>query len=117
MDAAPNRVQAPYMLDNLTADAQRISASLPPDGWDSSSALVGLKRDVSGVSVVVSSTSPRRITLYQLLTKGSVKPSIAAPGDVNNAGHARAGLFAWLRRLIRTACRRFRKRHKNAKGS
>ncbi|KAG9190850.1 hypothetical protein G6011_08938 [Alternaria panax] len=52
MDMGPSTVQAPYILDHLTADAQRISASLPLDDWYSGSGLLGLERDVNGVVVL-----------------------------------------------------------------
>jgi hypothetical protein len=51
---APMIVQAPYMLDHLTADAQRISASPPPDDWHSESVVLELKRDINGGVVLVS---------------------------------------------------------------
>ena len=54
MDTAPIAVQAPYMLDHLTADAQRISASLPPDDWDSEVVVLDLQRNSNGLVVLVS---------------------------------------------------------------
>jgi hypothetical protein len=53
MPMAPMIVQAPYMLDHLTADAQRISASLPPDDWHSEFVVLELKRDINGGGVVL----------------------------------------------------------------
>jgi hypothetical protein len=102
MDAAPRRVQAPYMLDNLTADAQRISASLPPDDWNSNSVLFVLRRDVGGVVVMVSITRGH-FSLCVRLNQGFLKPSPSTPGNAEIAGDPRSGMLGWLRRLIRTA--------------
>jgi len=41
------------MLDHLTADAQRISTSLPPDDWHSEFVVLELKRDINGGGVVL----------------------------------------------------------------
>jgi hypothetical protein len=54
METTPSIVQAPYMLQHLTDNTQRIPATLLPDDWDSNSVLLGLRRDVNGVLVLVS---------------------------------------------------------------
>jgi hypothetical protein len=44
-----SQLDAPYMLDDLTRNCQRLSASLPPDGWDPDLPAVRIARQPSGI--------------------------------------------------------------------
>jgi hypothetical protein len=49
-----SELDAPYMLDDLTRNCQRLSASLPPDGWDPDLPAVRIARQPSGILECVS---------------------------------------------------------------
>jgi hypothetical protein len=50
-------VECPYMLSDVVVHAQRISATLPPDGWDVETSKPRLECQPSGVFDIVSYSS------------------------------------------------------------
>lgn len=50
MDSQPDSpLDSPFMLDDFTKNCQRLSASLPPDGWDPELPVVHVQRRDSGL--------------------------------------------------------------------
>jgi hypothetical protein len=110
MDTVAAHLQAPYMLDDLVANAQRLSARLPPDEWDPEALFFGLRRDETRAFDLV--RVPR--TYFQLgrLTQKAVESSShtrTAVGEVEKGGEFRLG---WLQRILKIICEGLRMRRK-----
>ncbi|KAF2824710.1 hypothetical protein CC86DRAFT_46108 [Ophiobolus disseminans] len=80
-------VARPYMLNDLTIDAQRLSACLPPDGWDPDTPRQLFWRQASGVFDLVWVVPPKHVSNPQL-TNDTSKPPAAPHEDIKDAGDA-----------------------------
>jgi hypothetical protein len=110
MDTAAGHLQAPYMLDDVVANAQRLSARLPPDEWDPEALFFGLKRDITGAFDLV--RLPSKHFQLRRLTQNVVEsssPTRTAVREVQKGGEGRLG---WLERILKTICEGLRGRRK-----
>jgi hypothetical protein len=110
MNTAAGQLQAPYMLDDVVANAQRLSARLPPDEWDPEAWFFGLRRDTTGAFDLV--RLPRNHFQLHRLTQNvleSSSPTRTAVGEVEKGGEGRLG---WLERILKTNCEGLRMRRK-----
>jgi hypothetical protein len=113
MDTVPGRLQAPYMLDDIVANAQRISARLPPNEWEPDALFFGLRRDASGLLDLV--RLPRmHFHLYDRLIHNVVKPSTLDQVPVARAGDGSEDRAGWLKRVAAGICKRLRRRRKKS---
>jgi hypothetical protein len=85
-------IQRPYMLHDIAMEAQRLSAALPPDGWEPSHYRPpGLKRQPHGVLYLVSSSEMGDAENDPLISK----PSPINQESARKAANAQNGDSSW----------------------
>jgi hypothetical protein len=110
MNIAAGHLQAPYMLDDIVANAQRLSTRLPPDEWDPEALFFGLRRDTTGAFDLV--RVPRKHYQLHRLTHNvleSSSPTRTAVGEIEKRGE---GCLGWLERILKTIREGLRGRRK-----
>jgi hypothetical protein len=100
MDTSPGRLQAPYMLDIVVANAQRLAAVLPPNEWNPDAVFFRLRQDARGRFDLVRlprSHLQRHGRLTQNLTKTSTPnhPGVEEEVAEGSEGRLRRLKYFW----------------------